>query len=192
MTSLLLPYSFVDLGRFALVDARLAPNHTADLLFAYDSLYLSAQVQVPDYQDLMKYRESLFDCCNGSDNVTRAGSKPYAWFEFGTLMERKPNCITTVRVLTSCFLVNPTCWTLFSYIKSSARDFFNLSFYRVPTFWLTWFVLISLLMSFISGALSWPSFMMPQFLLKLSKIVSFTTDHTKRILELSSGSQRCE
>jgi hypothetical protein len=86
---------FVDLERFTLVDAQHAPDLTADLVFADESPYIFTQVQDPNYQGLMEYREGLFDCGYAFDDRVWAGLEPYPWFEFGTLVERQQGCVTS-------------------------------------------------------------------------------------------------
>jgi hypothetical protein len=56
---------FVHLERFTLVDAQHTPDHTADLVFANESLYLSngVQLQDPNYENMTEYRKGLLDYC---------------------------------------------------------------------------------------------------------------------------------
>jgi hypothetical protein len=73
------------------VDAHHAPDCTADLVFADMSPYLSDQVQDPNYQDLMDYREEMFSFYYSYRDSFYDGLEPYPLFEFGTLVERR-NC----------------------------------------------------------------------------------------------------
>jgi hypothetical protein len=66
------------------------------LVFADESLYLSdgVQLQDPNYQNMVEYREGLFEhICD--DKRVWAGLKPYPWFEFGILVERQQGGTTS-------------------------------------------------------------------------------------------------
>jgi len=64
------------------------PDCTADLEFADRSPYLSAQIQDPNYKDLMNYGEWMFYWFYSNKESIYDGLDPCPWFEFGTLAER--------------------------------------------------------------------------------------------------------
>ena len=94
---------FVHLERFTLVDAQHTPDHTADLVFADESLYLSngVQLQDPNYENMTEYRKGLLDYREGlfehicEDKRVWAGLKPYPWLELGILVERQQGGTTS-------------------------------------------------------------------------------------------------
>ncbi|KAL2064664.1 hypothetical protein VTL71DRAFT_3802 [Oculimacula yallundae] len=79
--------------RVTLVDPQHSPELTSHLRFANVNVYEKAQVEkLEDYQDMLRYRDYLFDQMAWDTGGVWMGWDPFPWFEFGLLMEKEEDC----------------------------------------------------------------------------------------------------
>jgi hypothetical protein len=86
---------FINLERITLVDAQHAPELTGNLAFAEECPSISTLAQEPRNHYLLNFREDMFHLIYCMDDKVWHGLKPYPWFEYRTIIERQPNCVTS-------------------------------------------------------------------------------------------------